>query len=93
MGAISAGATESELVSLTTYGEAVGLAFQLADDILDADEDAGEEGPPSYVRMLGVEETRRRAEQELDWALASLAHLQDASALTALAQFIVLRDH
>ena len=93
MGAISAGATESELISLTTYGEAVGLAFQLADDILDADEDSGDEGPPSYVRMLGVEETRRRAEQELDWALASLAHLQDASALTALAQFIVLRDH
>ncbi|MBO87871.1 MAG: hypothetical protein CL927_21170 [Deltaproteobacteria bacterium] len=93
MGAISVGASESQLVSLTTFGEAVGLAFQLADDILDADEDAGEEGPPSYVRMLGIDETRRRAEQELDWALASLANLDDASALRSLAQFIVLRDH
>ena len=93
LGALSAGASESQLVSLTTFGEAVGLAFQLADDILDAEEDAGEDGPPSYVRMLGVDETRRRAEQELDWALASLANLGDASALHALAQFIVLRDH
>jgi geranylgeranyl pyrophosphate synthase len=93
MGGLSVGATEQQLVSLTTYGEAVGLAFQLADDILDADEDSGDDGPPSYVRLLGIDETRRRAEQELDWALASLERFQDASALRALAHFIVRRDH
>ena len=93
MGAISVGATEAQLASLTTYGEAVGLAFQLADDVLDADEDAGEDGPPSYVRFFGVQETRRRAESELDWALASLAQLPNPAALRALAHFIVRRDH
>jgi geranylgeranyl pyrophosphate synthase len=93
MGALSVGASPAQLASLTSYGEAVGLAFQLADDVLDADEDAGEDGPPSYVRFFGVDETRRRAEQELDWALASLGRLPNPEALSALAKFIVHRDH
>jgi len=93
MGALSVGATPAQLAALTSYGEAVGLAFQLADDVLDADEDAGDDGPPSYVRLLGVEETLRRAEQELDWALASLGSLPNAVALSSLATFIVRRDH
>jgi geranylgeranyl pyrophosphate synthase len=93
MGAMSVGAPPAELASLTTYGEAVGLAFQLADDVLDAEEDAGEDGPPSYVRFFGVEETQQRAEQELDWALASIARLPNPAALSALAKFIVHRDH
>jgi geranylgeranyl pyrophosphate synthase len=93
MGALSVGASPAQLASLTSYGEAVGLAFQLADDVLDADEDAGEDGPPSYVRFFGVDETRRRADQELDWALASLGRLPNPEALSALAKFIVHRDH
>lgn len=93
MGALSVGASPEHLASLTTYGEAIGLAFQLADDVLDADEDAGEDGPPSYVRLLGIDETRRRAEAELDWALAALSNVPHPEALTALATFIVRRDH
>ena len=42
MGGIAAGASESELAALSEYGAAVGLAFQMADDILDAEEDAAE---------------------------------------------------
>jgi geranylgeranyl diphosphate synthase type II len=54
MGALCGGASANQLISLTSYGEAVGLAFQLADDVLDADEDTGEDGPPSYVRLLVI---------------------------------------
>jgi len=93
MGALCGGADEGQLASLTTYGEAVGLAFQLADDVLDADEDQGDDGPPSYVRLLGIDETRRRAEAELDWALAALSPMPAAGALHSLATFTVRRDH
>ena len=93
MGALCGGASAEQLDALTTYGEAVGLAFQLADDVLDADEDTGEDGPPSYVRLLGVTETRQRAESELDKALAALSSTPAAVALRSLATFTVRRDH
>ncbi len=93
MGALSAGARTDQLARLTTFGEAVGLAFQLADDVLDADQDAGEDGPPSFVRLLGIEETQRRAEAELDWALAALKGLPRPEALSALATYTIRRDH
>ena len=93
MGALCGRADAGQLASLTTYGEAVGFAFQLADDVLDADEDQGDDGPPSYVRLLGIEETRRRAESELDWALAALSPMPEAVALRSLATFTVRRDH
>ena len=58
-----------------------------------ADEDEGEDGPPSYVRLLGIDETRRRADSELDIALHALSSLPHADALRALATFTVRRDH
>ena len=93
MGAISAGATEAELNQLTQYGESVGLAFQLADDVLDEEQDAGEGGPPSFVRMLGASETQRRSRLLLEQALASLDGLQNATILREIARFAVERDH
>jgi len=77
---------------LQRYGRNVGLAFQLIDDILDADEDAGDEGPPSYVRLLGLDETRRQAHAMVDEACELVAHFPAPEALQALARFTVQRD-
>lgn len=93
-GAYVGGANPAQLEAFGVYGRAVGLAFQLADDLLDADEDAGESGPPSFVKLLGAEETRRRAE-----ALAVEAQQAVSAAvgergryLAGLADYIVTRD-
>jgi len=92
LGAIGAGATAPQREALVAYGRAVGLAFQLADDVLDADEDEGEDGPPSYVRLLGIDETRRRARALSDEACAVVADLPAPEALVALARFTVERS-
>lgn len=93
MGAIAAGASDRQLAALTAYGAAVGLAFQMADDVLDADEDAGDDGPPSYVKLLGVQETQRRAADLRDEALAAIDDLPSPGTLAALARYTIDRDH
>jgi geranylgeranyl pyrophosphate synthase len=93
MGGIAASADASQMDLLTRYGSAIGLAFQMADDVLDADEDAGDDGPPSYVKLMGIEETQRQARILLDEALDAVAQLAQPSHLQALAHFTVDRDH
>ena len=93
MGARVAGASKAQLAAAETYGRSVGLAFQLADDVLDAEEDAGEDGPPSYVKLLGIEEPQRRAAELAAEAEQSARVLPHPQRLIALAQFIVNRDH
>jgi geranylgeranyl diphosphate synthase type II len=91
-GGLLAGASPSQLAALERYGWAVGLAFQLADDVLDADQDEGDDGPPSYVRLLGIDETRRRARALAEEAIAAAGELPSPGILTALARYIVDRD-
>ncbi|MFZ5477129.1 MAG: polyprenyl synthetase family protein [Myxococcota bacterium] len=92
IGARSAGASDPVLAALDAYARAVGLAFQVWDDVLDADQDAGDTGPPSYVRLLGVDGAGSYARQLADEALAALAHLPgDATALRLIAEFTVRR--
>lgn len=93
MGAVAAGATRTQLDAITVYGEAIGLAFQMADDVLDAEEDGGEEGPPSYVKLMGIEQTQVAATTLLDEALQACSSLPEPAALQALARFTVERDH
>jgi len=93
LGGLSAGADAEQLAALQAYGRAVGLAFQLADDVLDADEDADEDGPPSYVKLLGLEATQARAAELRDEALAASQGLPYGDGLAAMARFIVDRDH
>jgi len=93
MGGYAAGADEAQLDALTAYGAAVGRAFQLADDVLDADEDAGEDGPPSFVKLLGLEATRTEAAALASTAEAAVAELPSPSMLVQLARFTVHRDH
>lgn len=95
MGARCGGASAAALDALSRYGEAVGLLFQLADDVLDAEQDAAQEdgGPPSTVSLLGLDETRRQSRALLEAALAAVAELPDPSVLVALARFALERDH
>jgi geranylgeranyl diphosphate synthase type II len=71
VGAILGGATRDQLASLTSYGEKLGLAFQISDDILDATGDPMLLGKPvkhdakkqklTYVTLCGLEKARREA--------------------------------
>ena len=92
MGAIAAAADPAQTAALAGYGEAVGLAFQIADDVLDADQDADDDGPPSYVRLLGIDEARARAQACLQEALAFADRLPSPGRLRALARYTVERE-
>jgi geranylgeranyl pyrophosphate synthase len=92
LGGIAAGADAPTLARLEAYGQAVGLAFQLADDRLDADEDAGEGGPPSFVKLLGLDQTRARARALADEAVDAVRGLGREEALVALARYTVDRE-
>jgi geranylgeranyl pyrophosphate synthase len=93
MGGIAANASPEQMGLLTRYGAAIGLAFQMADDVLDADEDDGDDGPPSYVKLMGIEETQRQARLLLAEALDAVSPLSQPSHLVSLAHFTVDRDH
>jgi geranylgeranyl diphosphate synthase type II len=87
-GARLGGADAASLARLRRCGEALGVAFQIADDLLDRDED----GACSLVRVLGAEAARTRAEALLDEALAELEEFGErAEPLRELARFAVWR--
>ena len=74
MGAILGGATPGQFVALKDYGQNIGLAFQMRDDILDASEDKGEKtaARPNSVSFLGMEGSRNRLESYVRTALSKL---------------------
>jgi len=92
------------LDALREYGAAMGLAFQVVDDILDVIADsetlgktAGKDAAsdkPTYVSLLGLDGARAEARQLLDEALAALDRcgLPETGALSALAKMVVDRD-
>lgn len=101
-GAILGGGTEPELSALTRYGEAIGLAFQIADDILDIEgttedigKDAGSDearGKATYPAVMGLADSKRRAAELVEMALASLEEFGDsAEPLREIARYIVVR--
>jgi len=93
LGGIVAQANEAQLAALTEHGEAVGLAFQLADDVLDAEEDAGDDGPPSFVKLLGEDHCREEAENLYREGLSALEGFGvKAEALRELATYTIQRD-
>ncbi len=88
-GARLAGADEEALARLARFGRDVGVAFQIADDLLDADE--GDQC--SVVGHLGADGALRRAESLLSRALDGLAPFgSGADALRELSRFAVRRD-
>lgn len=89
-GAKIGGATPEELEALERYGKAIGLAFQVVDDILDVEE----EKAATYPRVVGLPEAKREAERLLQEALEALEPLRERSEpLQAIAQFIVERSY
>jgi geranylgeranyl diphosphate synthase type II len=102
-GALIGGADDAAFAALTRYGEAAGLAFQVADDILDVvgdqaqlGKDVGSDqarGKATYVALLGLEEARRRALELRDMALNALDALgEPAEPLRSIASYIVDRS-
>lgn len=103
LGAISAGAETTQRAALASYGEHLGLAFQIADDVLDATATAAQlgktpgkdaaQGKLTYVAVYGLEAARREAQRHLEDALRSLAPFAGRDdALRALARFVVERQ-
>ena len=102
MGGIAAGATSGQLEGLDRYGESIGLAFQIADDLLDATSSAdelgknpsdAELGKSTYVSLFGVEAANRKARELVSEALVALEGAGlDSPELAALARYIVERS-
>jgi geranylgeranyl diphosphate synthase type II len=101
-GGLAGGADDEAAGRLERYGRAIGLAFQIADDLLDltaTTEELGKDAKSdlkkrkaTYPSLLGLEESRRRAAALLDEALAACAPFGAAGEpLAALARFIVER--
>jgi geranylgeranyl diphosphate synthase type II len=101
MSGIAAGAPDEGLTALQRYGTALGLAFQIVDDILDETSDAQTLGKStgkdraarklSYPAAVGLEESRTWARRYADEAVQSVADLPDSGLLAALAEFAVTR--
>jgi farnesyl diphosphate synthase len=103
-GAILGGATQSQAAALTRYGKALGAAFQIADDILDAEGDTAalgkragkdaERGKATLVGLLGLDAARARRDQLVEDAEAALrdAGLGDKTEILAeAARFVAAR--
>jgi len=105
MGAACGSAGQAAWDALAAYGDALGLAFQVVDDILDvtqASETLGktagkdlDNNKPTYVSVLGLEAARAHALELRAQAQAALARsaLADTSALALLADKVVERDN
>jgi len=101
-GAILASASVEARRALTLYAEDLGLAFQIADDLLDVESSAAVTGKPvgqdqvagkaTFVAVLGVDEARRRAKLISDRAASRLDIFKErADLLRDMAQFVVTR--
>lgn len=104
LGAIAAGADQSKLDALTTFGQNLGLAFQIVDDILDetstpeqmgkATKKDAAKGKNTYPVLLGLDGSRAAATAALNTALSAIEPLgPSAQSLQSLARFVVERQH
>jgi farnesyl diphosphate synthase/geranylgeranyl diphosphate synthase type II len=102
IGAVAAGASGAARAAYRDYGEDVGLAFQIADDVLDLTATSSELGKTpgkdaklgkaTWPHLTGVEEASREAERLAERAVASLERAGVSSPLlAALARFVVAR--
>jgi geranylgeranyl diphosphate synthase type II len=104
LGGLAVAATPDQLARLAAYGRSFGLAFQIADDILDAEgsetavgKRVGKDvdrGKLTFPSVIGLEPSRARAASLAQDAVAAVAGLGDGAAdLARLATWIVHRDH
>ena len=101
-GAISAGAPEEDVARLSSFGETIGWAFQVTDDILDVEESSAALGKTAgkdiaqakatYPSVFGLERSHQIANELASTAIAKLAvYGEKATRLHAIAEFLVLR--
>jgi len=101
-GALLGAADELQMNALIRYGEAIGLAFQIYDDILDIEgtteeigKDAGSDearGKATYPAVIGIRESRKRAGELLDIALEAIAGFDaQADPLREIARYVLSR--
>ena len=94
---------QADPAPLTRYATALGLAFQIADDILDVEGDAvavgkavgkdADRGKATFVSLLGLEGAKRRAGDLIDAACDALSPYGDrANTLNDAARFVISRD-
>ncbi len=103
-GAMVGGCTDEELEAMTLYGEASGLAFQIADDILDVEGSTAElgktagadeaRGKATYPALLGLPASRERASELVERGVGALSCFgPEADPLRAIAEYITSRTN
>jgi farnesyl diphosphate synthase len=105
LGAIAGGASANQLTHLSRFGQCLGLAFQVVDDVLDVTADTATLGKtagkdqqnnkPTYVSLMGLAQAQQYAQ---DVALQAQNALADSAcrapqALEALTQWVTQRQH
>ncbi len=104
LGGLIGGAETAEMAALTDFGQKLGLAFQIVDDILDVSGDEavvgkhlGKDttvGKLTFPAVLGLEASRRRAQQLVEQACETIAVFDSAACpLQELARYVVHRSH
>jgi geranylgeranyl diphosphate synthase, type II len=104
LGAMSANATEKQLAAITEFGRALGLAFQVIDDILDLTQTSEKLGKSAgkdvaakkatYPAVLGLDQSRREAQRLTRKAHSALEMFgKKADRLHALASYLLQRDY
>lgn len=102
-------ANEPLVEALSAYGDAIGLLFQIVDDILDVTSNAEKlgktagkdalENKPTYVSILGLEKSRELAKEQYELALEAVQKAENivggnkTQRLREIADFIYSRDH
>jgi geranylgeranyl diphosphate synthase, type II len=102
-GALMAGGDEETTRAVDAYGESIGLAFQIVDDILDVEgasadlgKTAGKDsaaGKPTYPSLYGLSESRRLAASCIDRAVETLERAGLRGQLAAIARWVISRTH
>lgn len=101
-GALAGRGSEAQVAALAQYGRAIGLAFQIADDILDIEGDTAvlgkntgadeARGKVTYPAAVGLEGSRQAADEMVNGALAALQGFDEqANPLRSLAEYIIER--
>jgi geranylgeranyl diphosphate synthase type II len=104
IGAMLGGAREETLKTLTHYGERVGLAFQIVDDILNVEGKAAllgkstggdlSKGKATYPSLFGIEESKRKAMELVTLAVDALSPFgTEGDPLRGIARFIISREY
>jgi geranylgeranyl diphosphate synthase type II len=101
-GAILGGGTENEIKAIRKYGDGIGLAFQISDDILDIEGNSREmgksagsdekKGKITYPSIFGLDKSKELLRENVDLAIKSLDHFNSkADPLRDIAGYIIER--